>query len=92
MPDLSLNSDEAEQCLQAFKQSCDLADKSKLISSEECTYWIFEQGYKAALQAQLNKPNQLSTHGPLDRVSDMLASGFALLEKAKCSPTKLASS
>ena len=49
MPDVNLNSDEAEQCKQAFKKSCDQADQSELISSEECSYWVFEQGYQAAL-------------------------------------------
>lgn len=92
MTDVNINSDVAEQCMQAFKKTCDLADQSELISSEECTYWVFEQGYKAAMQALLNETHQVNTHGPLDLVSDMLASGFSLLEKSTNSSAKLASS
>ena len=89
---LNLSNDEAELCLQAFKKSCDQADQSELISSEECAYWLFEQGYKAAMQALANKTKQVNIHGPLDLVSDMLASGFTLLEKSTNSTTKLTSS
>ena len=49
MPDVNLNSDEAEQCKQAFKKSCDQADQSELISGEECSYWVLGQGYQVAL-------------------------------------------
>ena len=83
MVDVNLSCTEAEQCLQAFKKSCDQADQSDLINSEECNYWVFEHGYRAAMQALANKTNQANTHGPLDLVSDMLANGFALLEKTK---------
>ena len=87
----NLNYYQAEQCMQAFKQTCDQADRSDLISSEDCNYWVFEQGYKAAMQAVANKSNQVNTHGPLDLVSDMLANGFALLEKTKNNSAKVIS-
>ena len=34
----------------AFCKLCDDLNKSELIGSEECQYWLFELGYKAALQ------------------------------------------
>ena len=35
-------------------------DQSELASSEECNYWVFEQGYKAAMQAITNKSDQMT--------------------------------
>ena len=61
MFDINLSCTEAEQCMQSFKKTCDQADQSELISSEECNYWVFEQGYKAAMQALLNKSNHVTS-------------------------------
>ena len=41
---------EAENCMTAFKAICEKADKSELVSSEDCQYWVFERGYTAAMQ------------------------------------------
>ena len=60
MFDDNLSCNEAEQCLQSFKKTCDQADQCKLVSSEECNYWVFEQGYKAAMQALTNKSDQMT--------------------------------
>lgn len=60
MFDDNLSGIEAEQCLQSFIKTCDQADQSELVSSEECNYWVFEQGYKAAMQALTNKSNQMT--------------------------------
>ena len=60
MFDDNLSCNEAEQCMQSFKKTCDQADQSELVSSEECNYWVFEQGYKAAMQALTNKSNQMT--------------------------------
>ncbi len=37
-------------CLQAFNELCEELDTSKLVGLEECQYWMFERGYKAALE------------------------------------------
>ena len=60
MFDDNLSGIEAEQCLQSFIKTCNQADQSELVSSEECNYWVFEQGYKAAMQALTNKSNQMT--------------------------------
>ena len=46
--------------MQSFKKTCDQADQSELVSSEECNYWVFEQDYKAAMQALTNKSDQMT--------------------------------
>ena len=60
MFDDNLSCIEAELCMQSFKKTCDQADQSELVSSEECYYWVFEQGYKAAMQALTNTSNQVT--------------------------------
>lgn len=60
MFDDNLSCIEAEQCMQSLKKTCDQADQSELVSSEECNYWVFEQGYKAAMQASTNKSDQVT--------------------------------
>ena len=60
MFDDNLSCNEAEQCMQSFKKTCDQADQSELVSSEECNYWVFEQDYKAAMQALTNKSDQMT--------------------------------
>ena len=37
-------------CLTAFNALCDELGTSKLISIEECQYWLFECSYKAAVE------------------------------------------
>ena len=46
--------------MQSFKKTCDQADQSELVSSEECSCWVFEQGYKAAMQELTNKSDQMT--------------------------------
>jgi hypothetical protein len=36
--------------LKAFNALCEELSTSKLVSLEECQYWMFERGYKAALE------------------------------------------
>ena len=60
MFDVNLSCNEAEQWMQSFKKTCDQADQSELVSSEECSYWVFEQGYKAAMQELTNKSDQMT--------------------------------
>ena len=78
-----MNINEAEKCMAAFKDVCAKADQNALISSEECHYWVFEEGYKAAMlqmaaAAKLNNTNKLG-----DDVTESLMHGFTLLERFK---------
>jgi hypothetical protein len=41
---------ESNQCLEAFNTSCEALSQSDLVETEECQYWLFELGYKAALE------------------------------------------
>ena len=75
-----MNNDDAEKCMAAFKDICEEADRSTLIDSDECAYWVFERGYQAAMQAVAIKNKLMNVHKTIDAVSDMLANGFALLE------------
>ena len=45
---------ESNLCLDAFNRLCDELDASKLLSKEECQYWIFERGYRAALEEMIS--------------------------------------
>lgn len=38
-------------CLESFGQLCEEASKSDLVSDEECQYWVYERGYRAAIDA-----------------------------------------
>ena len=87
----NMKNDQADKCMDAFKQVCDEADRSELAGSDECAYWVFERGYQAALQEMAIKTKPLNAHKPIDVVSDMLANGFALLEGSKKSKQKSAS-
>ena len=81
---------EADKCMDAFKSICDEADRSELVGSDECAYWVFERGYEAAMQEMAIKTKPVYAHQPIDMVSDMLANGFALLEESKKSKKKSA--
>ncbi len=37
-------------CLTAFHALCEELTTSKLVGLEECQYWLFERGYKAAVE------------------------------------------
>ncbi len=81
-----MNINEAEKCMAAFKDVCEQADQNALISSEECHYWVFEEGYKAAMLqmtavAKLNNTN--NTNKSSDDVTESLMHGFTLLERFK---------
>lgn len=36
--------------MEAFITLCEEIDVSKLANAEECQYWVFERGYRAAIQ------------------------------------------
>jgi hypothetical protein len=48
--ELKMNETDSNISLKAFNQLCDELSTSKLVSSEECQYWMFERGYEAALK------------------------------------------
>lgn len=41
---------DANACMSAFGKFCEEAERNELTSSEEYQYWVFERGYKAAMQ------------------------------------------
>ena len=86
-----MNNDEADKCMDAFKDICEEADRSELVGSDECAYWVFERGYLAAMQEMAIKNKNMNAHQSIDVVSDMLANGFSLLEESKKSKNKSAS-
>ncbi len=65
----------------AFSAICDEADRSELVSSEDCNYWVFESGYQAAKQELAMAAKVKEVQKPADFASQMLANGFALLEE-----------
>ena len=83
-----MKNNEADNCMDAFKKICDEADRSELVGSDECAYWVFERGYEAAMQEMAIKTKPVNAHQPIDMVSDMLANGFSLLEESKKSKNK----
>jgi hypothetical protein len=73
----------ADKCMDAFKKICDEADQSELISSEECHYWVFEQGYKAAIREIASTTKRKHSASAMDLATESLMHGFNLLERFK---------
>ena len=48
-----MNNYDANACMNTFSQLCDEAERSELVSAEECQYWVFEAGYKAAMDEMI---------------------------------------
>jgi hypothetical protein len=40
--------------MEAFKDLCEEIEDSELVNSEEAQYWVFERGYRAAVQEFLD--------------------------------------
>ncbi|MBC7756959.1 MAG: hypothetical protein H7Z20_10055 [Bdellovibrio sp.] len=40
-------------CLTAFNALCEELTISKLVDLEECQYWLYERGYKAAVEEMI---------------------------------------
>ena len=40
--------------MEAFKDLCDEIQDSELVKAEEAQYWVFERGYRAAVQEFIN--------------------------------------
>lgn len=45
---MSFNDNSA--AMEAFKLLCDELERSDLMNTDECQYWVFERGYRAAIQ------------------------------------------
>jgi hypothetical protein len=60
-----MNEYDNNACMSAFSKLCDEAEHSETVSSEECQYWVFERGYKAAMEEMIKvinagKPEKIS--------------------------------
>lgn len=40
--------------MDAFKLLCDELERSDLMNTDECQYWVFERGYRAAIQSLID--------------------------------------
>jgi hypothetical protein len=45
-----MNVTDSKICLEAFNSLCKELNASNLVKMDECQYWVFERGYKAALE------------------------------------------
>lgn len=55
-----MNNFNVDECMRAFVQFCESADKTGLVDDSEYQYWVFEQGYIAALNVMAS-PVKLMT-------------------------------
>ena len=46
-----VNNFSVDECMRAFVQFCESADKTGLVDDTDYQYWVYEQGYIAALSA-----------------------------------------
>jgi hypothetical protein len=49
-----MNAADTNLCLEAFNRLCEELNTSTLLNLEECQYWVFERGYKAAVDEMIN--------------------------------------
>jgi hypothetical protein len=45
-----MNKYDADACIKAFSDLCNEVEADTLASTEDCQYWVFERGYKAAME------------------------------------------
>ena len=67
---------DANACMSAFGKFCEEAERNELTSSEEYQYWVFERGYKVAMQ-EVAKIIQLRQSGRLIDLSAQLTANLA---------------
>ena len=48
-----MNDYDVNACMNAFGKFCDEVEGSKLVSIDDCQYWVFERGYKAAMEEMI---------------------------------------
>ena len=69
---------ESNLCLDAFNRLCDELNAPKLLSKEECQYWIFERGYIAALEEMIaNISIATNSQGKISLEEIYLATNFS---------------
>ena len=49
-----MNDYDVNACMSAFGKFCDEVEGSELVSNDDCQYWVFELGYKAAMEEMMN--------------------------------------
>lgn len=45
-----MNFNDNSAAMDAFKVMCDELERSELMNTDECQYWVFERGYRSAIQ------------------------------------------
>ena len=50
LKDFKMNITDYSASMEAFKALCEEIENDTLIGPEECQYWVFERGYRAAIQ------------------------------------------
>lgn len=48
-----MNDYDVNACMSAFGKFCDEVEGSELVSINDCQYWVFERGYKAAMEKMI---------------------------------------
>ena len=48
-----MNDYDVNACMSAFGKFCDEVEGSELVSNDDCQYWVFELGYKAAMEEMM---------------------------------------
>ena len=48
-----MNDYDVNACMSAFSKFCDEVEGSELVSIDDCQYWVFERGYKAAMEEMI---------------------------------------
>ena len=48
-----MNDYDVNACMSAFGKFCDEVESSELVSIDDCQYWVFEHGYKAAMEVMI---------------------------------------
>ena len=63
-----MNNFDVIACINTFSELCDETDRSELVSAEECQYWVFEAGYKAAMKEMM----KTITEGKTDNLASLV--------------------
>ena len=63
-----MNNFDVIACINTFSELCDETDRSELVSVEECQYWVFEAGYKAAMKEMM----KTITEGKTDNLASLV--------------------
>ena len=50
-----MENNDVDACMKAFGNLCDNAERDEFVSVEDCQYWVFERGYKAAMEEMIKR-------------------------------------